>query len=115
MELLQKPPTWLTDPLPQEARDILNGGGWYAVLGLAALVVLFVCYRLVRAVLPRSRPQPKPRAKGELEEDLAELPPPRHAPGAKRLTYEGLPVRVPLVVLAPAGAARGIDPDAAAG
>jgi hypothetical protein len=110
MDFLTKPPTWLTDQLPQEGRDFLTNGGWYAVLGVAGLLLLLVLYLLVRAVLPRSRPKAKAKDDSDLDEDLATYPALKHPPGAKRLTVEGVPVRVRLAVLAPAGNDLEVNP-----
>jgi hypothetical protein len=111
MEFLQKPPPWLTNLLPESARDLLNGGGWWVVLGFFALALLLVVFamlgRITRALVGR-RPTPPP--KENLEEVLASYPPLTAPPSKQRLTYEGLPVRLRLVVLAPAGKDAVIDP-----
>jgi hypothetical protein len=107
MDILHRPPQWLNDLLPEAVRDVLAGGGWYVVVGLVGLVVLLIVWRLVggvlRSLLSSFRSKPPPRPKDALEEDLAGLPQPAGKPGPKRLTVDGVPVRVRLVVVAAAG------------
>jgi hypothetical protein len=110
MEFLEKPPRWLTDLLPQSANDLLDQGGWWVVLGFVALVVLLIVWailaRLGHALFGR-RPEPPPQL--DLTENLAAYPPLTTPAGPDRLTYEGLPVRLRLVVVAPAGKDFGIN------
>jgi hypothetical protein len=110
MDFLQKPPPWLTDALPESARDLLDHGGWWVLLGFVALVILLLVWailsRLGHALFGR-RPMPAP--KDDLTEDLAALPA-LTTPGPNRLMYEGVPVRLRLLVLAPAGKEVGINP-----
>jgi hypothetical protein len=114
MDFLDKPPRWLTDRLPETARDLLEGGGWWVVLGFVALVVLLLTTallgRLARAVFGRRR-APVPR--DDLEEKLAEYPPPATLPSRRQLTYEGISVRLRLVVVAAVGKDHAIDPASA--
>jgi hypothetical protein len=112
MELLEKPPPWLTDALPESVRDLLDKGGWWVLLGFAALVILLIVWALLSrlgSALFGRRAAAKPRE--ELQERLADYPPPATRPGANRLIYEGLPVRLRLVVLASAGKEQGINPE----
>ena len=96
----------LTQLLPQQARDFLEAGGWWLVFGVVALVLVWVFWALVsrllralwRALFGRSPPDLDAR----LLENLAEYPAPG-PPGPRRLTVEGLPVRLRLVVAAPIG------------
>jgi len=110
MEFLEKPPLWLMDLLPQSARDLLEAGGWWVVLGFAVLAILLIAWallaRLGRALFGR-RPVPPPER--DLTEDLAALGPPTTRAGPDRLTYEGLPVRVRLIVVAPTAKDVGIS------
>jgi hypothetical protein len=110
MEFLKKPPKWLSDALPEGVRGILEGGGWYAVLGIVGVIILLLLWKLVGPLFRAKGPPAKVKEKDVLEEDLAAfspLPPPG---GNLRLTAEGVPVRLRLVVLAPAGTAFQIDP-----
>jgi hypothetical protein len=113
MEFLEKPPPWLTDALPEGLRDLLDKGGWWVLLGFAALVILLILWallsRLVGALFGR---RPVLLAPDELQERLADYPPPTTRSGRDQLTYEGLPVRLRLVVLAPAGKEHGITSEA---
>jgi hypothetical protein len=105
----------VTDLLPQGVQDFLNGGGWWVVLGVLALIVLLILLALVgavwRALFARKRPPPDLEAK--LREDLATYPPPAGPSGPRRLTVEGVPGRLRLIVLAPVGKESRIDPAAA--
>src|SRR5262249_22557268 len=99
-------PEWLNDMLPEAARDILANGGWYVVVGLVGLVVLWWVWKFLGGLLgPLFRRSRKftPRPKGEIEVGLTNLPLPAGKPGLRRLTVDGVPVRVRLVVVAAAG------------
>jgi hypothetical protein len=67
---------------------------WYQRRALKALIV-----RPFRPI----KPQPK------LDEDLSSYPAPSFGPARRRLMIEGVPVRIRLVVLAPAGTGEPID------
>jgi hypothetical protein len=112
MESLQKPPKWLTDLLPQEAHGFLEGGGWLAVLGVGGLIVLLILWLVLRPLFRRRKADPV-KQRPSLEEDLAGYPPLPPSTGDRRLTVEGMPVRLRLVVLAPAGTESEIDRDEA--
>ncbi|HKB40681.1 MAG TPA: hypothetical protein VKD72_29920 [Gemmataceae bacterium] len=91
------------DLFPESVRPHLDGPAGYAVLAVAGLIVLvvlvFVLTALWRAVAGgRGRID-----EGTLKEKLSELPMPPGNPGPRRLTVEGIPVRVRLVVVAPIG------------
>ncbi len=105
---ITQPPQWLKDVLPDGARDILDPWGWWAVLAVLALIVLLVLWSLLRKVFSRG-PKPHPSEK-DLEERLATYPEVRPSTGDRRLLVEGVPVRLRLVVVAPAGAASKVDP-----
>jgi len=81
----------------------------WLVVGVA-LVVGLILLRLALRFLAR-----KPRTldpERHLGENLAEYPPAFGAPGSRQLLIQGVPVRLRLVVLAPAGKSF-VDPDAA--
>jgi hypothetical protein len=80
----------------QEDRELLYYGGGAAGVTLLLLFVIVVFRR--RKV--------KPPAESGLVEDLAALPPPPKGPPAQVLRVRGLPVRLRLVVVAPAGKAE---------
>jgi hypothetical protein len=100
------------DLLPVEARDY-----WWAIFGAAALVVLIVLSgvlgRIVRRLFGRTQAPPDWDAQGQ--ESLADYPPPPGPPGKRRLTVEGVPVRLRLVVIAPLGRRASIDSSAVEG
>jgi hypothetical protein len=116
MDAVLKPPQWLLDLLPQAARDLLNSGGWYAVLGVLALVVLLIVWKVLGGMLRAlfARQPPPPADDDSLKENLADLDPLDTEPGRQRLLIEGVPARIRLVIVAPSGIgqeleARGID------
>jgi hypothetical protein len=111
MDFLTKPPQWLTEALPQEGRGFLENGGWYAILGIGGLIVLLILWALLRPLF-RGRRRKGPRKEPpKLGEDLASYPPLPPSTGDRRLTVEGVPVRLRLVVLAPAGTESEVDAD----
>src|SRR5262249_34680030 len=83
--------------------------GWPIVggAGVAVLLVLALALRLARLF---RRPAREPDREAHLREDLTTYPPPPAPPGPKRLTVDGVPVRIRLIVLAPAGQ-RDLNPD----
>jgi hypothetical protein len=98
-----KPPQWLTDLLPQAARDFLDAGGWYLVLAVAGVLVLVVVGLVLRSLARLFTRKPPPAPEADLREDLAEYPPAPGQAGPRRLLVQGTPARVRLVVLAPVG------------
>lgn len=93
--------SWLGELAPY-GWPIVGGAGFVAVL-----VVAFVVARLLRLF---RRPAKEPDREAHLREDLTTYPPPAAPPGPKRLTIDGVPVRIRLIVLAPAGQ-RELNPD----
>jgi hypothetical protein len=90
------------DVFPESVRPHLDSPVGYAILALAGLVALLLLVFLVTTlwrILAGGRGKSDERG---LREKLAEYPPPG-PPGPRRLTVEGIPVRVRLVVVAPVG------------
>jgi hypothetical protein len=85
---------WAQAGLPAEVKDNLV----YVAAGVGVLVAVVVLWRIATS---RTRPPHDPER--GLREDLAGYPPPPAAAGGRRLTADGLPVRLRLVVVAPAG------------
>lgn len=92
--------------LAQAAPDQADGGaigkllGSPVLLGVLVLIVIGVLLVLGRALVGGKRKDPE----AGLREDLAEYPPPPRLPAnAWQLIYQGEPVRVRLVVVAPVG------------
>jgi hypothetical protein len=83
--------------LAQEGKD--NSLYLYIGAGVGGLVVLFILYKVL---FGKSNTIPDQRK--SLRENLADFPPAPNKPGP-RLTVNGIPVRVRLVVVCPTGAA----------
>jgi hypothetical protein len=104
MEFVEKPPQWLLDLLPEGARDLLDGWGWWVVLGFLGLIVVLIVWAVWSKVWGRLFGwRARHGSLDELQERLEDLPPPPALTGDRRLTVEGVPVRVRLVVIAAAG------------
>jgi hypothetical protein len=106
-----KPPDWLVKALPEGgARDFIQGWGWYAVLGVGGLIVLLILSMIFRKLFGGKTAASEPRERN-LEEDLSEYPPLTPSTGDRQLKVEGVPVRMRLVVVAPAGKDADVDAD----
>ena len=75
------------------------------ILGVGALVMLVMLFVVIRLLFGRKAKPKEP----SLEEDLSTYPPLKGSSGDRRLLVEGVPVRLRLVVLAPAGKQSEID------
>jgi hypothetical protein len=102
MDFLQKPPKWLTDSLPEGAKDFLEGGGWWGVLAFVALIVILIVWAVFSRIGAALRSKEKV-LRQDLTEDLAAIPTPAPSTGDRRLTIDGVPVRLRLVVVAAGG------------
>jgi hypothetical protein len=97
----------LTSHLPEPIQRFLAEGGWWWVLGVLGVGALLQVGALVRkvtrtALRPRSRKK-KRRKKGgflNLKEDLAFIGDAYTDPGPQRLTINGVPARLRLVLMA---------------
>src|SRR5437773_1274490 len=106
MDFLQKPPDWLVDAVPEGAvRDFVEGSGWYVILGVFGLLLLLILLGLwgFFSKLFQAEKQPEAPPAPHLEEDLSLYPELRPSIGDRQLRVEGVPVRLRLVVVAPAG------------
>jgi hypothetical protein len=100
MDALNKALEPITNLFPESVRDILNGGGWLAVLGVLALLILFILWKLFFS----GGRKPKAAAEWEKQEiNLAKCPMPAGSPRGRRLTLYHVPARLRLVVVAPVG------------
>lgn len=113
MDFLLKPPQALTNNLPEGVRTFLENGGWLGVLGVGGLILLLLVWKIAAGIMKAffKKPEKKER-KLNLSEDLSAIPQPPPLTGDRRLTVEGVPVRMRLVVLAPAGRAYEVNPAA---
>jgi hypothetical protein len=78
------------------------------ILLIGALAVLAVLAVFIRVVFGRKKAKPQTPS---LEEDLATYPPAPTSSGDRRLMVEGVPVRLRLVAIAPAGKQSEFDPE----
>lgn len=108
MEEVTKTLKPVTDQLPPDVQDFLEGGGWWLVLGIVALLLVLILARLLRMLFGRRRARRTDWDAGR-RIMLADLPPPSRPPGEQRLHVYHVPVRLRLVVLAPAGSDTTID------
>src|SRR5262249_24565712 len=74
-------------------------------------LVLLMLWMLLRSLFRRRRKRSPPKPRDDLEEDLESLPPAPQSTGDRRLTVEGVPVRLRLVVVAPAGTGYNVKPE----
>src|SRR5437870_3255983 len=89
----------LTNSLPQGLRDLVDKVG-LPVVGLAGLAILLVFFLFGRRLFAGKKTVD---SEAGLKEKLGDYPPPPGLPGARRLTVEGEPARLRLVVAAPVG------------
>jgi hypothetical protein len=101
--------TTLFDLLPEDLRP----HGWLIAGGVGAVAVLALLMVLARLFRRRGRGGAVADAEAGLREDLTTFPAPPPLDGPKRLTVDGVPVRVRLVVLSPAGQQPLVAPKAA--
>jgi hypothetical protein len=94
-------PEFVTKLLPPGVKSFLDAGGGWLVLGVLAVLVLWILYRK----LAGGRTQDPEAA---LRENLADLPLPT-SPWERELTVEGTAVRLMLVVVAPVGKQPDLD------
>lgn len=114
MDFLKRPPDWLVNRVPGGMRGYVQGMFWYIILGGAAVIALIVLYYLARSFLRRFMPGRYEATEGKrleapLEEHLDEYPAPKPSTGDRQLKVEGVPVRLRLVAVAPAGKADEVN------
>ncbi len=107
MDILNNPPQWLKDLLPEGTLP----WSWWVILGFGGLVALLLLWALASKFTGLFGRKIKP-PKDDLEEELESIPPAAPSTGDRRLTIDGVPVRLRLVVAAPAGAEGKINPQA---
>ena len=92
----------LLNMLPADVRDAAPEWVWYVAFGSAALAALLLALGVLSFLWRLLRSGSAPPA-ANLEERFAEYPPLQPSTGDRRLLIEGVPVRLRLVVIAPAG------------
>jgi hypothetical protein len=90
--------------LSAQADDLVNTVKENWVYGAVGVGLVFALFVLLRIAAGRKKKHPD-LERGQ-REDLGEYPPPPAAAGARRLTVNGIPVRLRLVVVAPTGKAQ---------
>jgi hypothetical protein len=94
-----------TEYLPESIRGHVEGP---VGLGILVVVLMLVVYVLADAIGSFFRAAPKgPEA--NLREDPTTYPHPRGEPGPRRLTIDGVPGRIRLIVIAPATRNQDLD------
>lgn len=106
--MVEQPPEWLTKLLPEAAASFLNSY-WYVILGGVGVLVLLLLWFLIRKLFARKK-QPH-YSEVDRTEELAKYPELKPSTGDRRLLAEGVPVRMRLVVVAPAGGGSRVDAD----
>ncbi|MBM3997673.1 MAG: hypothetical protein FJ303_26520 [Planctomycetes bacterium] len=100
-------PKFVTDLLPENLKPYaLYMLGGAACLGL--VILLMIVMAVLRFLFGGSEQKPE---LPNLEENLDEYPDLKSSTGDRQLRIEGVPVRLRLIVLAPAGSASEIDVD----
>jgi len=105
---MEMTPRFVIDILPESMRDYAL---WITlgVVGLGSILVLLVLVAILRFLLRGKRKAENKEP--SLREDLDEYPELKKSSGDRQLRAEGVPVRLRLVVVAPAGTASEIDVD----
>lgn len=104
---MMQPPDWLKKMLPEGMAGTLDSIWLFIVAGVGVLVLL-ILWLLVRKLFARKEKHPTEIERVEKLAEYPDLPPSK---GDRRLVVEGVPVRLRLVVVAPAGGASHVDRD----
>ena len=84
-------------------RDFLENGGWLAILAFLGLLGLLLVWGVLSKIRGWFSGKRVVATGPNLQEDLSSFAPLPPSTGDRRLLVEGVPVRLRLVVLAPAG------------
>jgi len=112
MEFIRQPPKWLLDVMPDGGKEFLDAGGWWGLLCFGAFIVLLLFWAFASKFMGLFQRRPKKPVEKNLVENLSEYPRLPPSTGDRRLLVEGVPVRLRLVVAAPAGVATKINSEA---
>lgn len=102
MEFIRTPPKWVENLLPEGAKE----WGWWVILAFLALVLVLLVFAFgskLLALFSGGGGKKSGKQEKNLEERLADYPPLKPSAGDRQLRVEGVPVRLRLVVVAPAG------------
>jgi hypothetical protein len=112
VDFIFEPPQWLLDVLPEGGQEFLKGGGWWGIVGFGVLVAVLLLWAMAAKFFGLFKRRPKKPVEKHLVENLGEYPPLPPSTGDRRLLVEGVPVRLRLVVAAPAGVTTKINVEA---
>src|SRR5262249_23761591 len=98
-----------TDKLPPSVREFLDAGGWWVVLGVAALLAFAVLMLLICWIERLFHRRDDHGDDSDLRLDLSMCPLPVTPPGDPYLACYHLPVRLRLVVVASPGRNDKVD------
>jgi hypothetical protein len=115
LEEFEKDAESVTQHLPGPAQRFLQKGGWWLVIAVLAVIALVWLRSTLKRLFRKPRKRRRKRRQAKRIEDLREyLGPLAEAftdPGPKQITVKGLPGRLRLAVMAPAGINVGdLDP-----
>ena len=116
MDFFKRAPEWIRGFVPQGMHGFLEGVSWYVILGVVGLIALhalFVVWKILGRMLSGGGGGGRKvnLVEKDLEEHVGEYPKPKPSTGDRQLRVEGVPVRLRLLAIAPAGHADEIDED----
>src|SRR5262245_12856504 len=100
-----------TDYLPEPVRGYLEGPLGIVVLIVVLAIAVYLLAAFAGSIWRSLFGSAAQGPESALRERLADYPPPPGRPGARRITVEGVPGRLRLVVVAPVGKNRPLDKD----
>jgi hypothetical protein len=108
MEMDLEAPRFVVDLLPDALREyaLYIVGGSICLVGLVGFLLLAAIFKFLFGARPH-----QPAVDKSLIEKLSEYPDLKPSSGDRQLRIEGVPVRLRLIVVAPAGTASEIDVD----
>jgi hypothetical protein len=100
----------VTERLPQGWQDYLANGGLPIALGVSAVVIVLLTIGIADLIwIKLFRRRAQKESVPDPQEDLEQIPPPLNSPDELQFTIYHVPVRLRMIVAAPAGAGRELD------